>query len=654
MQTTTDGALIAPNAPQSSSSAGPLLQPGQSAFNPIPTVNFGTPALPSTATKTVVTAKPAQADLAAKSANVDAATAATSTAQVYNPVTGTWGPYQAPATGQTPATATPPATTATPTATPAPTTTATTQQPATPANTAPSTATKQQILDLIQGGNVTLTKDQVSQIAGIDFSGFTQNPDGTFSSNLDSDQLKKIDAQNNYAPTPTADNTAQTAAYVQQKQAELDAQAQQNYNDYSNQLQQIANGSFPLTASQQSQVNALQQQFAQLLQQQQVANANYTGAVTTLGIRSGTSRYAPQIAQGDIQASINYGLSQVAKINTQASQALSALQQGFADNDFKLINAQYAALQDLMKEKDNSLQEMQQSIKDQLDAQTQKLAQQKSLLDIETTTINNVAQSALDDALKPDGTLDYDKLQQTADDYGVDVNQLYGAVLKQKDAATLQQQEETKFQTDQATAKLNQQKLQTDIDQAPLDASLKRAQIANTQATTAKTLADTASESPGTSSALSSQPTYAALSNTQKTAADAANNLLASLKEYRAAYDKYVDKSGGDYFGESAADLASKQAALVFQYSVAAGSGAVQKADADQIAKIIPNPTTLAGVGTAAFKGGKAGGLNAIDGQIDKFERQLQNLGLSSTELGDSSNNTVPNPDGGEPIEIID
>jgi hypothetical protein len=141
-------------------------------------------------------------------------------------------------------------------------------------------------------------------------------------------------------------------------------------------------------------------------------------------------------------------------------------------------------------------------------------------------------------------------------------------------------------------------------------------------------------------SALRSQPAYKGLNSPQKTAADGANTLLNSLKEYRNAYAASVDNSGGNFFGADAAALGSKQAALVFQYSVAAGSGAVQKADAEQIAKIIPNPTTVGGVLGGAIKGGKTGGLSAIDSQIDKFTRQLQNYGLTPTELG--SGNSDP------------
>lgn len=459
---TNNGALVAPQSVPTSSSAGPLLQPGQSAFNPIAPISFGVPSTPATATKTVVTAAPAVADLQAKQANVDAAATALATPK---PTTGNLTPEQqasmnagsiAAANAQNAQTAQ--QTTQTPTST---------QTPA--VSPAPNGSTTSQILNLVSGGGVSLTTDQVKQIAGTDFTGFQQNPGGTWTA--DPAAVARVEQQNNFVPTPTTDNTAQVQAYITQQQQSLDNQAVTNYNSYTSSLQSIANGSFPLTSSQQSQLNALQQSFDTLKAQQLIANQNYTGAITNLGIRSGRSRYAPEIEQGQIQGAINLGLSKIANIDSQASTAIANLQQGFADNNYKLINAQYSALQDLMKEKDASLQTMAQNVKDQVAMQTSKLQNQKTLMDIETNTIDNVAKAAFTDALNPDGSINHDAIQKTAYQYGVDVNQLYNSVLKQQDAYKLQQQQDQKFSTDQLQAK---------------------ATLANTQATTAKTKADTA------------------------------------------------------------------------------------------------------------------------------------------------------------------
>lgn len=132
-----------------------------------------------------------------------------------------------------------------------------------------------------------------------------------------------------------------------------------------------------------------------------------------------------------------------------------------------------------------------------------------------------------------------------------------------------------------------------------------------------------------TMSALGSQTSYAKLTTTQKTSADAANNIIANLHDYRSLYDQYADKSGGNAFGETAAQLSSKYHALIFQVAQAVGTGALQKADADQIQQMIPDPTSVGGIFNAVMHGGKQGGLNAIDSQIAEYTRKLQNYGLS-------------------------
>lgn len=435
-------ALQSPNNPNALA-AGPSYAPLPVNGLVSPAVTFGTPALPSTATKTVVTAKPAVADMQAKQANVTAAATAMAAPKTTTDISS-FTPAQQQAflaaaglsNGNASATGAAPAATSAQTQTPTPT----------------GNPTADQLAKMAASGQVKLTPEQQAQVDSLQ-----QNPNAT-----------------TQTQPPTTGDPQQD--YINSQRTSLDQQAQTNYDNYTSQLQQIANGSFPLTQSQQAQLNALQSQFDALKQQQITANANYTGAVTNLGIRAGRSRYAPEIEQSNIQSAINLGLSKINDINAQAATSIAQLQQGFADNDYKLINAQYSALQDLMKEKDNSLQEMQQSIKDQMDAQAQKLTQQKTLMDIETSTINNVAQAAFTNALNDDGSLNFDNIQQTADDYGVDVNQLYSAILKQKDDYTQEQQGEQKFQTDQAQA---------------------AATLANTQANTRKTNNDISAANSG-------------------------------------------------------------------------------------------------------------------------------------------------------------
>ena len=452
------GALIAPNSPTPTNS-GALLNPGQSAFQPIPTVNLGLPpsSTPAPKQQAVVTANAASKDLAAKQTNVNNAAAAMNT-QGQIAQAG-----QVQQTGQ-----------------PQQGAVGTTQQSSA---TNASASTKADILNLIaQNPGVTLTQQQLQQIGSMDTKGIKKNADGTYT--LDNNARIAVGESN-----PQSDSVA----YASKARAELDAQAQNAYNTFSSQLQQLQNGTFPLTASQQSQMTALQGQFEQLRQQQIVANQNYEGAITTLGIRSGRSRYAPEIESGNIAAAVSYGIGKIAEINNKAAEAVATLQTAFDDKNYKLINTQYAALQDLMKSKQESLAFMQKTVQDELTAQTQRIQNQKALLDLETAQIDNVASASLDIATMEDGSLDYDALQAQADAYGVDMNTLYGAVLKQKEERDAMEREEQKFGMDMETSRLNQQKIRTDISEAPARQRLLNAQAQKAEADAVAAVPDTQS-----------------------------------------------------------------------------------------------------------------------------------------------------------------
>lgn len=135
------------------------------------------------------------------------------------------------------------------------------------------------------------------------------------------------------------------------------------YQTFANQIQQIQNGTFPLTTDQQAQVNSLQAQFDQLKQQQALANQNYTGGVTNAGIASGRNRYAPEIELGNIQAAVSSGIAKIAAIDVQASSAISQLRQGFMSDNYELINSAYQAANQAFSQKSDTIQKMSENVR---------------------------------------------------------------------------------------------------------------------------------------------------------------------------------------------------------------------------------------------------------------------------------------------------
>lgn len=436
-----------------------------------------------------------------------------------------------------------------------------------------------------------------------------------------------------------------TTDYLLSQYQTNQAQADANSAQFQTALGKILNGAFPLTADQQAQVSSLQSQYDQLKTAQQEANDQYVTASKLLGIRSGRQQYQPGEYNIDIHEAISDGISKIAALDSKAAGAVSTLKQGFMDDDYKIINSSYAALQDAITQKTNTLDKMQATIKNQVDLATSKLNQQKTALDVQTTQINNLAQSALQASLKLDGTLDLDQIQQIADENGLDANALYGAVQKAQQDEVLFQQGESKFASDQLQAAA-----QLKATGASTEASL--ASASSSRATAAKTAAETSAlnGTAGITTALSSQPGYKALTAKQKTQADASNNIVQALKTYRTQYDSLVDETGANVLGADAATLESAYNALIFQVAQAVGTGALQQADREVIEKILPNPTTLSGAFGSATKGGKTGGLGKIDGQITQFTNQLSNYGLKPTEIPQDT--TPPAVGAGGVVEV--
>lgn len=362
----------------------------------------------------------------------------------------------------------------------------------------------------------------------------------------DKSQNAWVDPATLQPPTPAgttdASGTLQTPStgdpvsdYIISSLAANQAQADKNAADFQSSLSKILNGTMPLTADQQAQVTAIQSSFDQLKQTQQQANDNYVSATKLLGIREGREQYQPGIFAEDVKDAISDGVSKIAALDTQASGAVADLRKGFMDDDYTIINASYTALQNALTQKSDTLNKMQTAVDDAVNVQTQRLQQQKTQLDLQTTTVTNAAQAVLGQALKADGTLDLDVIQQAADDYGVDANTLYGAVQKaQRDEITFQQGE-SKFATDQI--------------QAAAQLKATNASTAEAYANIAKTNAETAALKPIDVSSLpaDAQPLIPAfnsastgLTAAQTTQAKQTFNQLVNSGDYQGAKDYIV------------------------------------------------------------------------------------------------------------------
>lgn len=132
-------------------------------------------------------------------------------------------------------------------------------------------------------------------------------------------------------------------------------QQDENFAKYQNDIENIRNGTFPLTADQQAQVDTMKASFERLRQMQVVANKNYEGGVTQAGIAAGRSRYAPELELGNVANAVNVGIQKLSEIEQNAVSSLAQLRQAFQDKNYDRVTKLYDATSNFLKSKEDTI-----------------------------------------------------------------------------------------------------------------------------------------------------------------------------------------------------------------------------------------------------------------------------------------------------------
>lgn len=143
----------------------------------------------------------------------------------------------------------------------------------------------------------------------------------------------------------------------QMNQASDDAYAEFHQN-----LEQLRNGTFPLSSTENAMVSSAQQQIDALRRDQILANQNYVNGVTASTISLGLDRYSPIIAQGMIANAVNVGITKLADLDAKGVKEISELRDKFYERDYKAINDSYDKLQSYLKDRTDTMQKMHDTI----------------------------------------------------------------------------------------------------------------------------------------------------------------------------------------------------------------------------------------------------------------------------------------------------
>jgi hypothetical protein len=176
-----------------------------------------------------------------------------------------------------------------------------------------------------------------------------------------------------------------------------------------NSINQVANGTYPLTANQQAQVSGIQAQFQALIATQETANENLTGATTVAENLYGMGSSLTGL--GEIKGTVDSGIAKIADLNSKMNSAIATMESGFQTDDMNMLKSAYDIYSTAVKDKQTEIDNLQAAASKALqDAQDNERANQTLALTkmMDDNTISYqakeqaLAQSTLDEKTKDD------------------------------------------------------------------------------------------------------------------------------------------------------------------------------------------------------------------------------------------------------------
>lgn len=153
----------------------------------------------------------------------------------------------------------------------------------------------------------------------------------------------------------------------------------QTANTLSQNIANLANGTMPLSAAEQAQVNSLKAAFQQLIVQQETANKNFTGGTTIAENLYGMGNTL--VGLGEIKGTIDAGIAKIADLNSQMAGAVAKMEQGFKEDDMQMFKSAYDVLVGAQKDRqtaiDTAKAAMDAKVKDARDYNLRVLTQQQ-------------------------------------------------------------------------------------------------------------------------------------------------------------------------------------------------------------------------------------------------------------------------------------
>ena len=209
-------------------------------------------------------------------------------------------------------------------------------------------------------------------------------------------------------------------------------------------LDNISNGVFTLSDSENAMVQATKDMYSQMEAVQQTANANYEGSVQNAEIRSGRQEFMNQVSSGISKGAVDAGLAKIRDIETTAIGKVNDLTKAFQDKRYTAAKDIYDGLQKDLAAKTTAIQDLHKAAGDALkDTQAAQAAadahitsvnnNEKIRQDVMKTTATNAADFVMSQ-LTGDQTKDMQIVQSAAQQLGIDPGVLMTALTDRQNA----------------------------------------------------------------------------------------------------------------------------------------------------------------------------------------------------------------------------
>lgn len=220
------------------------------------------------------------------------------------------------------------------------------------------------------------------------------NPDGTRT------VYYQDGTQQNVAKDPNAPRTLDSAEkQLEDTSLKFEAEGKR----VSDLITNIQNGSVPLSAGEQAQVDGLKQQFMRLIEEQKLTNIGAQGTANIRGYQTGAGEYDPTFQTKTIGSIITAGINKVGDLNIKMASSIAELTQGFRDNNIKNIKAAWDVYSEAAKERTDTLKETIQNTQKAIEeARKAKAESEKAYYEQVEKPITEIAKEAAKNGATPE------------------------------------------------------------------------------------------------------------------------------------------------------------------------------------------------------------------------------------------------------------